>query len=152
MKSIHCAVRRTGVLGVILVLALTACAANRGQPLMAPFDAFVGSEARSISFAQLVDWRFLEREWVMLRVNRNRFYAVELMQPCIADVREANAIRLVQAAPGRLTTADRIAIRGQQCRIARIAEFDHAGWLEASNRGSSRTPSGGVSRTATSAD
>lgn len=145
-------INRTVVLSMIFFLALTACAANRGQPLMAPFGDFVGEEVRSIGFAQLVDWQVLEREWVMLRVNRNRFYAVELMQPCIADAREANGLRLVQTAPGRLTNADRIVLGGRSCRIARIAEFDQAGWLEASDRGSSRTPSGGASRTTASAD
>jgi hypothetical protein len=131
----------------MMTVVLVGCAgsADRGQPIMAPFEKFIGDEVRSIGFAQLVDWQVLEREWVMLRVNRNRFYAVELMQPCIADVREANGLRLVQTAAGRLTTADRISIGGQGCRIARIAEFDHEGWVKASSRDPESSPRGGIS-------
>ena len=118
-------------LAALAALVLTACAASRGSEPTAPFMDFVGEPERSIGFSQLVDWRVLDRDWVMLRVNRNRFFAVELMQPCIADAREAVGMRLVQGSPGRLTTADRVVLQGRDCRIARIAPFDHAGWREA---------------------
>lgn len=123
--------------GPVLLLAsallLSACAASSDSsaPVSAPFMDFVGETERSVGFSQLVDWRVLERDWVMLRVNRNRFFAVELMQPCIADAREAVGMRLVQGSPGRLTTADRIVLQGRDCRIARIAPFDHGGWRQA---------------------
>ncbi len=119
------------LLAALAAMTLTACAATRGSEPTPPFMDFVGEPERSIGFSQLVDWRVLERDWVMLRVNRNRFYAVELMQPCVADVREAIGMRLVQGSPGRLTTADRVVLRGRDCRIAQIAPFDHAGWREA---------------------
>ena len=124
-------VRPALILLMAASLVLTACAATRGNEPTPPFLDFVGEPERSIGFSQLVDWRVLERDWVMLRVNRNRFYAVELMQPCIADAREAIGMRLVQGSPGRLTTADRIVLQGRDCRIARIAPFDHSDWREA---------------------
>ncbi|NKI35966.1 hypothetical protein HFP89_12415 [Wenzhouxiangella sp. XN79A] len=120
-----------GCLALCAALVLTACAANRETEPTAPFMQFVGEPERSIGFSQLVDWRVLDRDWVMLRVNRNRFFAVQLMQPCIADAREAIGMRLVQGSAGRLTTADRVVLQGRDCRIARIAPFDHAGWREA---------------------
>lgn len=113
------------------VLLLSACATTSSPEPRPVFLAHVGEPVRSFDYSQLVEWRVLERDWVLLHVNRNRYFAVELAQPCVADAREAVGMRLVPGSPNRLTTADRIVLRGRDCRIASIAPFDFAAWRRA---------------------
>ncbi len=124
------------LLALLLALGLAGCAmtadpdAESADP--APvYPGFVGEPVRSFGYSQLVDWHALDRDWVMVRVNRNRFFAIELRQPCVADAREPVGLRLLPGSPNRLTTADRVLLRGRDCPIESIAPFDHAGWREA---------------------
>lgn len=121
---------------LLLALGLAGCAATGDRDAAsadpAPvYRGFIGEPVRSFDYSQLVDWRALDRDWVMVRVNRNRFFAIELRQPCVADAREPLGLQLLSGSPNRLTTADRILLRGRLCPIESIAPFDHAGWREA---------------------
>ncbi|MBY6205314.1 DUF6491 family protein [Halomonas denitrificans] len=125
---------------LLLALVVAGCAAPAGPAASsgassddpAPaYPDFIGEPVRSFDYSQLVDWHELDRDWIWVRVNRNRFFAIELMQPCIADAREAVGLTLMPGSPNRLTTADRVILRGRDCRIASIAPFDHAGWRRA---------------------
>ena len=119
------------MLAFLAVLILSGCAASSEKDTRAPFQAFMGDPVRSVGYSSVVEWRDLDRDHVMLRLNRNRFYAVRLEQPCVMDAREAVGLRLATGAPNRLTTADRVILRGRACRIGSIHPFDHAGWREA---------------------
>lgn len=123
-------VRRT-VLIILAVLLLSGCAGSPELESRAPFKDFIDEPVRSVGYSSVVEWRDLGRDHVMLRLNRNRFFAVRLEQPCVMDAREAVGLRLATGAPNRLTTADRVILRGRACRIGEIYPFDYAAWREA---------------------
>ncbi|MDT8438487.1 MAG: DUF6491 family protein [Wenzhouxiangellaceae bacterium] len=69
-------------------------------------------------FTILRDWSFLDRDWVLLEVNRGRQLAVQVRQPCVADIREARSVRLEQRMPNQLhRQSDRLLIDGRRCII-----------------------------------
>lgn len=84
-----------------------------------------------VRFARLIEWRPVDRDHVMLRFDRNRYVLIEPMNPCFADLREAEGLRLVQGISNRLTISDRLLIDGRECRIASIRPFYFVEWSTA---------------------
>ena len=73
-----------------------------------------------IRFSNLVDWQALDRDWVLLRVNGGRAFAVRPRDPCLADVREARTLELVSAMPNLLHRSDQVRLDDRLCMIEEI--------------------------------
>jgi len=69
-------------------------------------------------FNFLRDWHPLEQDWLLLDFGGRRDLALQIRQPCVANVREAQHVGLVQNLPNLLhRQADRIRINGRVCHI-----------------------------------
>jgi len=105
--------------------------------------AFADDPVDDVRFAHLIEWRPVDRDHLMLRFDRNRYVLVEPMNPCFANLREANGLRLVQSVPNRLHIRDRLLIDGRECRIVSIRPFDFGAWSKAVSA-SAQDDSGGT--------
>lgn len=69
-------------------------------------------------FNFLRDWHPLEQDWLLLDFGGRRDLALQIRQPCVANVREAQHVSLVQNMPNLLhRQADRIRIGDRVCHI-----------------------------------
>ncbi|MGB0513346.1 MAG: DUF6491 family protein [Wenzhouxiangellaceae bacterium] len=94
-------------------------------------DSFAGEPVDDVRFARLIEWRPVDRDHLMLRFDRNRYVLVEPMDPCFANLREAEGMRLVQSVSNRLHISDRLLIDGRECRIVSIRPFYFVEWATA---------------------
>jgi hypothetical protein len=109
----------------LVVLALAACTTPEQMrdavDERASWEQRAGAPVERFGFSVLHEWHPLERDWVMLRFNGGRQLAVQLRQPCIAHVREARRLSLVQSMPNSLNRiADRIRIDDWECIIEQM--------------------------------
>lgn len=111
-----------------------------GAPAATSFAAEPVDEVR---FASLIEWRPIDRDHLMLRFDRNRYVLVEPMNPCFADLREAEGLRLVQSVPNRLNISDRLLIDGRECRITSMRPFYFVEWSAAASE-ANQDDSGGT--------
>lgn len=115
----------------LAVLALAACTTPQQMrdavDERASWQQRAGAPVERFNFSFLQDWHPLERDWVMLRFNGGRQLAVQLRQPCIAHVREARRLSLVQSMPNGLNRmADRIRIDEWECIIEQMRPVERA--------------------------
>lgn len=72
----------------------------------------------SFEFVQMRSWSTLERDWILLELDRGRQLAVQVRQPCIADIREARSVQVVEQFGNQLRSGrDRLLINGRRCII-----------------------------------
>ena len=120
----------------LVVLALLAgCAAP--APVSGPGAPdpirFAEDAVDDVRFVRLIEWRPVGRDHVVLRFDRNRYFLIEPMNPCFADLREADGLRLVQSVPNRLNINDRLLIDGRECRIVSMRPFYFVEWSAAAS-------------------
>jgi len=129
-----------------LALALAACAAPRSGG--ARYADFLGEPVENFRFVHLLEWHPVDENAVVLRFDRNRYYALMLRDPCIAHAREASRLALDSVFPKRLRVHDRVLLDGRRCIIDEIRPLDHDAYRAAGGgRGAPRPvaqPSGGT--------
>ena len=121
---------------VLLLALLAGCATpapTTGSGAPSPVS-FAEDPVDDVRFARMIEWRPVDRDHVMLRFDRNRYVLIEPMNPCLADLREAEGLRLVQSVPNRLTVSDRLLIDGRECRIVSIRPFYFVEWSTQAGR------------------
>lgn len=112
---------RTGWVALVLIIVSGCSAMPRTDPAsFGSWRAESGNPVDRISFSNLVDWQPLDRDWLMLRFNGGKTFAVRPRDPCIGDVREARTLELVSAMPNLLHRSDRVRLDGNVCLIEEI--------------------------------
>lgn len=114
----------------VLAAGLSACSVTprRDPPSYGNWRDAMGEEVDRVRFSHLVDWQPLDRDWVSLEFSDGRLFALEVREPCIADVREASSLRLDSAMKNTLHRSDRVRLDGYHCLIETIrALASHAG-------------------------
>lgn len=120
LKATRC-FRWMSLIGLALAF-LSGCAAiPRGDPpSYGDWQAESAAPVDRIRFANLIDWQPLNRDWLLLRFNGGRSFAIRPRDPCMADVREARALELVSALPNLLHRSDQVRVDGKACLIEEI--------------------------------
>ncbi|MDT8408689.1 MAG: DUF6491 family protein [Wenzhouxiangellaceae bacterium] len=126
------AVARAAVFAAVVVV-LPACAGLPDPSDRNDWRSYAAKPVSDIRFSSLLEWRPLDRDSLLLRFDRNRYFVIQLQEPCISDVREANSMRLVQSMPNRLNRFDRVVIGGRNCRIEGMRPFDFEAFRRASD-------------------
>jgi len=109
------------VLAAVLVACTTPQQMRDAVDERASWRQRAGEPVERFNFSSLRDWHPLEHDWVMLRFNGGRNLAVQLRQPCIAHMRQARSLSLVQAMPNSLNRiADRVRIDEWVCVIEQM--------------------------------
>lgn len=117
---------------VLAAFALAACTTPRQMEQAvderADWRARAEAPVERFSFNFLRDWHPLEKDWLLLNFGGERDLAVQIRQPCVANVREATSVALVQSLPNQLhRQADRIRIDGRTCHIEKMRPVNPAG-------------------------
>jgi hypothetical protein len=89
-----------------------------------PWLAYAGESVNSVRYANLIDWQPLGRNSVMIRFEGSRFFLVELREPCIGHVREADRLGLDTAFDRRLRVNDMVWLDGDACLVGDIRPLD----------------------------
>lgn len=117
MNDIGCR-RRAGLVALVLVLGAGCSAAPRTDPpSFGDWRAESGEPVDRIRFSNLIDWQPLDRDWLLLRFNGGKSFAIRPRDPCLGDVREARTLELVSAMPNLLHRSDRVRLDGNVCLI-----------------------------------
>jgi len=114
---------------VVLTLVLGCSVSPRNDPpSFGEWQPESGEPVDRIKFSNLIDWQPLNRDWVLLRFNGGRSFALRPRDPCMADVREARTVELVSAMPNLLHRSDRVRLDDKVCLIEDIRSVaDHSG-------------------------
>lgn len=119
---------------------LAGCAGLGDFPDRARYAEFAGEPVEDFRYVRLLEWQPLDENAVLLRFERNRYYALSLREPCIAHPREADRLALAPAFPGRLRVGDRVALDGDRCIIGGIRPLDYPAWRESGPAGDGGRP------------
>jgi len=79
-----------------------------------------GERVDRVRFSNLIDWQPLDRDWILLRFNGGKSFALRPRDPCMADVREARTLELVPAMPNLLHRSDQVRLDDNVCLIEEI--------------------------------
>ncbi len=113
---------------LIAALLIGACASYDPETI-SPSDEsllkFAEEPVRDLQFSQLMDWYGYNRNYLVLRFNNQRWYAVGVMEPCVTDARQARSLGLNTVVSTRLGVLDRVILDGRSCRIEEIRPLDH---------------------------
>lgn len=116
--------RYRGLLGLIAasMILLSGCTATprSDPPSYGDWRAASAEPVDRVRFSNLIDWQALDRDWVLLRFNGGRAFAVRPRDPCLADVREARTLELVSAMPNLLHRSDQVRLDDKLCMIEEI--------------------------------
>ena len=110
------------VLIALAVALLSGCsAAPRSEPpSFGEWRAESGEPVDQVRFSNLIDWQPLDRDWILLRFNGGKSFALRPRDPCMADVREARTLELVSPMPNLLHRSDRVRLDENVCLIEEI--------------------------------
>lgn len=113
--------RWPGLIAASMIL-LSGCTANprSDPPSYGDWRATSAEPVDRIRFSNLIDWQPLDRDWISLRFNGGRAFAVRPRDPCLADVREARTLELVSAMPNLLHRSDQVRLDDKLCMIEEI--------------------------------
>lgn len=132
-------VRWLGSIGTAALAAifLTGCGLSprNEPPSYGEWQADAGESVDRIRFSNLIDWQALDRDWIMLRFNGGRSFALRPRDPCLADVREAKSIELVSAMVNLLHRSDRVRLDDNVCLIEEIRVLSASKALDAQGGG-----------------
>ncbi|MEM1081573.1 MAG: DUF6491 family protein [Pseudomonadota bacterium] len=121
------------VLFILGIASLAACAGYDAE-LISPTDesllTFTDEPVDEITFSQLVDWYGYNRDYLVLRFNRQQWFALKVMEPCVSDVRQARSLQLDTVLSTRLGLLDRVVVDGRSCRIDELRPLDHDAFRE----------------------
>lgn len=118
--DIHCS-RFAALVALAVVLGAGCSATPRSDPpSFGEWRPESGEPVDRISFSNLIDWQPLDRDWLLLRFNGGRSFAIRPRDPCMGDVREASTVELVSAMPNLLHRSDRVRLDDNVCLIEEI--------------------------------
>ena len=118
--DIRCS-RFAALVTLALILGVGCAATPRSDPpSFGDWQPESGEPVDRISFSNLIDWQPLDRDWLLLRFNGGRSFAILPRDPCMADVREARTVELVSAMPNLLHRSDRVRLDDNVCLIEEI--------------------------------
>lgn len=103
-----------------ILLSGCAVAPRNDPPSYGDWREALAEPVDRVRFSNLIDWQPLDRDWVLLRFNGGRAFAVRPRDPCLADVREARTLELVSAMPNLLHRSDQVRLDDQLCMIEEI--------------------------------
>jgi len=107
-----------GWVAMALILGAGCSAAPRTDPpSFGDWQAESGEPVDRIRFSNLIDWQPLDRDWLLLRFNGGKSFAIRPRDPCLSDVREARTLELVSAMQNLLHRSDRVRLDGNVCLI-----------------------------------
>ena len=116
------------------VCALAAGCATYNPDHIAPSDEsllqFTEEPVREVEFSQLIEWYGYNRDYLVLRFNHQKWYALSVQEPCVSDVRQVRRLELETAISRRLGKLDRVVLNGRRCLIDEIRPLDHNAFRE----------------------
>jgi len=117
----RCCRRWAGLVSLALIIVAGCSVTPRTDPpAYGSWQAESGEKVDRISFANLIDWQPLDRDWLLLRFNGGRSVAIRPRDPCMGDVREARTLELISAMPNLLHRSDRVRLDENVCLIEEI--------------------------------
>lgn len=119
---------------VFAVIVLTTGCATYNPDHIAPSDEslleFTEEPVREVEFSQLLEWYGYNRDYMVLRFNHQKWYALSVLEPCVSDVRQVRKLELETAISRRLGNLDRVILNGHRCLIDEIRPLDHNAFRE----------------------
>lgn len=116
---------RAGLIAMALVLFSGCSPTLRSDPpSYGDWRPAAGEAVDRIRFSNLIDWQPLDRDWILLRFNGGRSFAVRPLDPCLSDVRQARSLELVSALPNLLHRSDRVRLDENLCLIEEITRIE----------------------------
>ncbi|MDT8450001.1 MAG: DUF6491 family protein [Wenzhouxiangellaceae bacterium] len=115
------------------VAVLAGCAADDiPSPAMdsGRFLQYADEPVKDIRYRNFIEWHPLNREWMLLRFENDRYYVLEVDDPCVADLREVQTLRLVESMTDRLNRLDHVRVDGRDCRIREMRPIDYAAFTQ----------------------
>ena len=110
-----------GLLAVVVMLVSGCSTAPRSDPpSYGDWHSESGQSVDRVRFSNLIDWQPLDRDWLLLRFNGGKSFAVRPRDPCMGDVREATTLELLSAMPNLLHRSDRLRLDDSVCLIEDI--------------------------------
>lgn len=123
---------------VVLLVALSGCAAGRYVNEAEIFERHAGEPVNDIRLFHLRNWRPLNEDTLMLSSRQDDHYLVDLAPPCGGNLRSARRVAIPgRTRVGRLTLFDDLLVDGRRCRIMRMRRVDYAAAQEEIERESS---------------
>ena len=120
MKYMRCC-RWAGILALVLIVVSGCSAIPRSEPpSYGEWRSGSGVPVDRISFSNLIDWQPLDRDWLLLRFNGGKSFAIRPRDPCMGDVREARTLELLSAMPNLLHRSDRLRLDDNVCLLEEI--------------------------------
>ncbi|MFO7763255.1 MAG: DUF6491 family protein [Wenzhouxiangellaceae bacterium] len=117
-------VRRLAWLLIVAGLGAGLCACSiaprEDPPSYGNWRDAMGEPVHRVRFSYLVDWQALDREWILLEFSGGRLFALEVRDPCIADVREARSLELETVMNNTLHRSDQVRLDDYRCLIETI--------------------------------
>ena len=130
-------IRILSVFAVFVLLSIGGCASYKPEDILPSDESllqFTDEPVRDIQFSRLIEWYGYNRDHLVLRFNHQKWYALSVLEPCIADVRQARKFRLDTVVSTRLGVLDRVVVDGRTCRINEIRPLDHNAFRESRDR------------------
>lgn len=119
---------------IVAATVLVSGCASYNPDHIAPSDEsllkFTKEPVREVEFSQLVDWYGYNRDYLVLRFNHQKWYALSVLESCVTDVRQVRKLRLETAISRRLGNLDRVVLNGRRCLIDEIRPLDHDAFRE----------------------
>jgi len=113
--------RRAGLVALVMIVVSGCSATPRTDPpSYGKWRAESGAPVGRFRFSNLIDWQPLDRDWLLLRFNGGKSFAIRPRDPCIGDVREARTLELRSAMPNLLHRSDRVRLDDNVCLIEEI--------------------------------
>lgn len=118
---------RIRIIPTLILVALAGCATSAPPDQISGelFYRHASDPVRQIRFANLVDWRPVGSEAVLVRFEAHRYYLFEVTGACHIDLRHSHRLSLRNQTPNQINTFDSIVLDGQQCRIKEIRPVDY---------------------------
>lgn len=109
------------------VALLAGCASGIPSPAMDSqrFLQYAGEPVSDIRYSNFIEWHPLNRDWMLLRFERGRYFVLEVSDQCVGDLREVQTLRLIEGMRDRLNRMDRVRVDGRDCRIREMRPIDY---------------------------
>ncbi len=117
-----------------LFLLVTLCACATRPPEVVSGEIFyqhAGEPVSQIRYASLIAWQPAGDSAVLMRFDRQRYYLIELGEPCPFNLRFAVRLGVDTSMPGRINRFDMVTVEGDRCRIIEMRPVDYEALQEA---------------------